>query len=152
MGIQLNQIKKTSYGELNFLERYAIRQSHPVTFILHVLSLLWGAYFLWSQELLLAVGGYVLGMGLGQVIAKSDRGFILVSKNRLNLFQQLIVYHVDIRNLLFQVLAFALYLIGFWIHDVLLILSSISCVLLGYIFPWLRKSKDIHIQAMSLDD
>jgi hypothetical protein len=140
------------YDRLNFLQKAVVRHAHPVSFILNILGLLWGGFFLWSHQVLWAVLCLVLAPTIGHLVGLKDRSYLLMARSQLNTFQKLLIYHADLRNLLFHVIALGLFLWGAWSHAPLILLGAFSFVLLGHMFPWWKHKREEQLFALMVDE
>jgi hypothetical protein len=145
-------MEKTKYGTLNFWEKAAVRHAHPASFVLNILGLLWAGYFLWFHQWWWAVLCFLFIILGGLVWASIDRPYLLQARSELNTFQKLLVYHTNPTNLIFHLVALALYLVGTWRHSPIFLLGAFSFVLLGHIFPWLYHRKQEQLITLMVDE
>jgi|SRR5919106_2900943 hypothetical protein len=131
----------TSPKKWSLLEKIVVKHAHPVTFVFHLLALLWGSYFLWGNRLVPAVLSSVLLALVGHLLGGFDKNYKAVVGSELNLFQRLMLYHFDAVSLLVHYLAFAIYIFGMWTHSTWALLSAVTVSLLGYVIPWLRHGQ-----------
>ena len=148
-GVNMSQEK---YDDLNTFQKLVILHAHPANFIFHLLALMWGAYFLWNHSIWLAILTSFLLSIFGQLIIKLDPSYVLLARSELNLFQKLLLYHADFRNLIFHTIGFVFFVFGIWKHSGLLLLGAISFVLLGHIFPWFRSKRQERLEALAIDE
>jgi hypothetical protein len=127
---------KKPYDHLNSLEKAVVRHAHPKAFILHIIGIMWGGYFLWTHELAVAILCFVGIIGIGELIGYLDKDYLTVARAQLNLFQKLLVYHADYKNLAYHTIGACFFFWGAWTNSVPRLLIAASFVLLGHMFPW----------------
>lgn len=141
-----------SYNELNIFQRLVVRHVHPVVFVFHLLSLMWAGYFLWIHWWVAAILVFAVLFPLAALVSWLDRDYISTVKLELNPFQKLVVFHADLRNLLFHIIGFGFYVFGMWKHSVIFLLIAVSFLVLGNIVPWLRHSRKAGLDARAIGE
>jgi hypothetical protein len=143
--------KQETFEGLSSLEKFIIRRTHPASIVLMTLSFLWIGYFLWIRQWILGLAFFSVFMGTGEVIARIDKQFHRSLKNGLNGFQKLLLYHVVKPNLVFHVLACAVYLLACWNQSVFFLLTAITLVGVGYISPWFGHRRETYYTALKIN-
>ncbi|MBI2608983.1 MAG: hypothetical protein HYW47_05205 [Deltaproteobacteria bacterium] len=126
------------YDDLNPLEKAVVRHAHPKAFILHLIGLIWSGYFLWTHNLLLAIFCFGGITGVGQFLGYCDKNYLKCAQSKLNLFQKMLVYHANYKNLIYHIVGFAFFVWGAYENSFLKLLIALSFVLLGHMFAWHR--------------
>jgi hypothetical protein len=141
-----------TYTNLTTLQKLAVRHAHPVNLVLHLLSFLWGGYFLWTHHWLLALI-FLAGLPLlGEVLSRNDETYLQTVRTELNLFHQLLIYHSKGISLILHMFAFATFVIGLWNHSAILIMIGISCSLVGHVLAWMNHAREEAQYSMAIGE
>lgn len=140
------------YDDLGLLEKALVRHSHPVSFIAHLVGLMWGGYFLWMHQMFFAIGCFVVIIGVGEFMGWTDKDFLAQARMKLNGFQRALVFHADTRNVILHAIGLYFYLSGTFHNSVPRLLLAVSFVLLGHIFPWMSRRRLEGQHARAIED
>ncbi len=143
---------KLNYNDLGWLARAVLKRTQPVAFSLHILSLIWGGYFLWIHSVLSA--GLCLGVAMlfGELVVHVDQGFYRYIKQNLNMFQRIVIHQTNSGSLIFHGVGFILYIVGCYTHSAVLLLGALSMVVLGHTISWFVLSQSTYIKALTIDE
>jgi len=141
-----------TYRNLNRMQRMVLLHAHPANFVLHLLGLMWGSFFIWNHRLWYALLCLIGLSFLGYILAWRDRSYLQVTSSSLNLFQKLLLYHYEIPNLILHLLGFGLFFYGTWIHRAWVILMAFSLLLIGHVNPWMKHGREEALEVLAVDE
>jgi len=121
---------------LSLLERVMVQHAHPVKLILEFIGWIWGAYFLWMGDLLLAAA-FGLGLPIVGTLAVWGHGEEELAKTA---FGKFMLVHANIANLFFHLVGAVVLGIGFWIHSVEMIMWGMTIIIFGHAWGWATVS------------
>ena len=119
---------------LSSLERLYVRHAHPVNVIMTLIGILWGAYFLWQHDLLLA---FAFGVGFPLIghIAVIGEGEEELSDTWLG---ELMLHHAHPISSLFHFLSIFIMALGFYANTVEMVMWGFTVLLAGHLWGWGR--------------
>jgi hypothetical protein len=124
-------LKKPS---LSFLEKVYVQHAHPVNFVMTAVGWMWGAYFLWQQNLVLAVA---FGIGFPLIGHLSVWGH---HEEQLSetWYGKLMLIHAHPINFVFHIVAFIVICLGLYANVVEMVMWGLTVLLFGHVWGWGR--------------
>ena len=126
-------------GKLTTLERIMVQHAHPVKFVLEVIGIIWGTYFLWHQNVTNAL---LFGIGLPLVGTLAAWGHD-EDKLAKSMLGKIMLVHADPVNLFFQVVGLLVMISGIYGHMTEMTLWGITIVVFGHIWGWGRVGREV---------
>jgi len=120
--------------KLSLLEQVYVQHAHPVNLVLTLIGWMWGAYFLWNQNLLLAVA-FGLGFPLVGHAAVWGHGEVILAETA---FGKMMLTHAHPVNTFFHVVGYVVMAIGLYTNVLPMVMWGFSVLLFGHIWGWGR--------------
>lgn len=117
--------------KLSFYQRVNAQAANPVNFLLHLIGLIGGAYYLWNQNWQWAAAFGLFLPFIGGVYAwYTEKG-----KNvKMGMVRELCLSHAEPVNTVLHLIGLILAVMGFWNRDYLLLGGAVIAVSLGHLF------------------
>lgn len=128
--------------KLSFLEKVMVQRAHPVKWVLEVIGLIWGTYFLWHGNVALAAA---LGIGFSLIgtIAVWGHGEEKLAKTSLG---KGMLMHANLANVFFHLVGLVVYVAGVYGHYTELILWGVTIFIFGHLWGWGRMDKNYEVE------
>ena len=118
--------------DLALFDRYLLMRAHPRRIVFDIVGAIWATFFLWNNNLYSAILVFLVMSVLGiYFVRKIDPE--LMSQTTLG---KMGLIHKNPINLILNVIGIIPTLYGLWMHDVILILTGLSMIILGHFFGW----------------
>lgn len=120
--------------KLSVLEQLYVQHAHPVNFVMSLIGWMWGAYFLWQQNVLLAVA-FGLGFPLIGHLAVWGHGEEELADTSVGKFM---LIHAHPVNTVFHLVGFAVIAIGLYSNVLEMVMWGASVLFFGHLWGWGR--------------
>lgn len=120
---------------MSVFRRLAINHAHPTKLVLDIVGFIWSGYFLWQNNLTVAI---ILGVGfsaLGSFLTWNADTEELATTT----FGKYVIMRLHPANLTLQIVGYVILMYGLWIHQGWVILIGVSGVSLGHLWGWQSK-------------
>ncbi len=111
---------------MNWLEKRAIRDSHPVAFTLDIVGITLGIFGLWNHDVAYILTGLIILPLIGHIYA-------YLGQNKI---RSLMLNHLHPVNIATHISGFFIGVYGLWQHNYSLIIISIALMIIGHIYTW----------------
>lgn len=114
------------------VERYLVRNSHPISIYFQVIGSIWFAFYFWNHLWAEAILSYLASRAIGALaVSRLDvRALAQTLLGRLGLLR------LEGSNLVLQMAGLIVLLYGLWSHEVRMLLAGVSVILLGHTQGW----------------
>ena len=121
-----------SESHLSWFKRYFIKRFHPRSIFVDVAASIWFTYFFWYHDWKSAIAVIVIARILGVLLTMKvdSEAFAETYLGKLALL------HLNVANMVTQLLGVVVALYGLWQHSAEYILAGVSVIFLGHIFGW----------------
>ncbi len=119
---------------LGGVESYVVRNSHPISIYFQVIGSIWFAFYFWNHLWVEAILSYLASRAVG-ALAVSRLDVKMLAQTLLG---RLGLLHLEGSNLVLQLAGLIVLLYGLWSHEVRMLLTGISVILLGHTQGWSR--------------
>ncbi len=119
---------------LGRVESYVVRNSHPIAIYFQVIGSIWFAFYFWNHLWAEAILSYLASRAIG-ALAVSRLDVRVLAQTLLG---RLGLLHLEGSNLVLQIAGLIVLLYGLWSHEVRMLLTGVSVILLGHTQGWSR--------------
>lgn len=126
-------LRETAHMPL--IMRLAINHAHPTKLVLDIVGFIWMSYFLWENNLVIAI---IFGFGLsalGSLLTFNADTDQLATTG----LGKYVTARLHPANLTLQIVGYVVSMYGLWVHQGWIILVGLSAVTLGHLWGWGRK-------------
>jgi hypothetical protein len=128
--------QKIRFGthKLTQIESYMVRRAHPRSLFIEAAGLVWGFYYLWTNDWLMALG-FVLVARLFALFSVADTDPEKLAETALG---RIAILHLHPINFMVQLVGTLTFIYGVWTHSTESVLTATSLILLGHVFGWTK--------------
>ncbi len=138
LNIGQTRIVTVEHG-FSWLEKYALKGSHPRALFLDALGIVWFFYFFWLQSWQMALASIITA----RLLASSAVMQVSPQKMSETILGKIALLHLQPANFIIQFLGFIGLSYGVWLHSIEYILLGVSAILIGHLYGWEKVSSSL---------
>lgn len=116
----------------SFMEKCMIKRFHPISIFIQTIGFAWLVYYLWLNNWKMALASLLITTGISFLVIQNVN-IQMLSETVLG---RLALLHLNLVNLLVQMIGTVLFLYGTWMHSTQQMLCGFSIILLGHLCGW----------------
>ncbi|MEI7741159.1 MAG: hypothetical protein WCJ29_01490 [bacterium] len=120
--------------KLSLIEKLYVQHAHPINLIMTLVGIMWGVYFLWLQNILLAAifaFGFMI-IGHASVWGENEDGLAETWLGKI------MILHSHPINTLFHLVGTFIVAVGLYSNVIEMIMWGVTILLFGHLWGWSR--------------